>query len=45
MKTLVWLMDRGNNHTSDKLIVALIWLMAVAFAFLVFEKFRLLFHK
>ncbi len=37
-------MYRGKNHISDILAVAFIWLVALAFLFLVFEKFKILFH-
>ena len=35
----------GNkHHITDKLFVALAWLMALALVFLVFEKFKWLTH-
>jgi len=37
-------MKGENNHTSDGLFVAVIWLMAAALLFLVIEKFRFVFH-
>jgi hypothetical protein len=37
-------MFRGKNHISDKIFVAIAWLMALVLMFLVFEKFKLLLH-
>jgi hypothetical protein len=37
-------MDRGKDHISDKLFIALMWLMVLALLYLVYEKFRLLSH-
>jgi len=37
-------MYRGKDHISDKLAIVFIWLVALAFLYLVFEKFTLLFH-
>ena len=37
-------MYRGKNHISEILTIAFIWLVALAFLFLAFQKFKLLFH-
>jgi hypothetical protein len=37
-------MDREKNHIMDKVIIVIAWLMALAFAFLVYQKFSLMFH-
>jgi hypothetical protein len=37
-------MFRGKDHITDKLFVALAWVMALALVFLVFEKIKWLSH-
>jgi len=37
-------MFRGKDHITDKLFIALAWLMALALVFLVFEKIKWLSH-
>ncbi len=37
-------MDLGKNHITDKVIIVIAWLMALVFAFLVYQKFSLMFH-
>jgi hypothetical protein len=44
MIILNWKMDRGKDHISDKVTIVIIWLVVLAFVFLVVQKFSLLFH-
>jgi|GEM_PF-3336021 hypothetical protein len=37
-------MYRGKGHISDKLAIVIIWGVALAFLFLVVQKFKILFH-
>jgi hypothetical protein len=37
-------MFRGKDHITDKIFVAIAWLMALGMLFLVFEKLKLLSH-
>ncbi len=37
-------MYRGKGHISDKLALAIIWAVALAFLFLFFQKLKILFH-
>jgi len=37
-------MFRGKEHITDKIFVAIAWLMALGLIFLVFKKIKLLFH-
>jgi hypothetical protein len=42
---LVWLIVfHRKNHISDKVLIVIAWLMALGLMFLVFEKFKLMFH-
>jgi hypothetical protein len=37
-------MDQGKNHIMDKVIIVIAWLVVLALAFLVYQKFSLIFH-
>jgi hypothetical protein len=37
-------MYRGKDHISDIVAVVFVWLVALAFLYLVFQKFKILFH-
>jgi hypothetical protein len=37
-------MFRGKDHISDKIFIAIVWLMVLGLMFLGFEKFKLLLH-
>jgi len=38
-------MEREKTNLKDKLVIILAWLFAVAMLYVVFLKYRLLFHK